>query len=272
MSATKTFFTVSSVAVALIFGGGVYLYMNLGDIAKQYTEKAASQALKVSVSIGKMDISIENRKVVVSNIKVDNPPGYSKPHAVTISSVSVELGNLSQELINIKDISVGGTDVYLEVKGNGTNLNVLKENAQSAEAQGRASETTADAIKVILDRLAMTKATIHPSITLLEGQDLQPVNMPNIVLIGIGKKENGVLAKEAVAQVMSQVLKEAQEVAAGSGFLQGLSTDALKDIGVQQIQGVTDQLKGRLPGELGDNVGGEIEDKAKDAIKGLFGE
>ena len=42
MVTTKTVFTISSLAFLAMFGGGLYLFMNLGDIAKRTIEAKAT--------------------------------------------------------------------------------------------------------------------------------------------------------------------------------------------------------------------------------------
>ncbi len=260
MSVTKTALTVSSVAVALLFGGGVYVYLNLSNIAKQVTERVATDALGVDVSMGMMDVQLENRRAIVRNLKIANPPGFKKSHALTVAEISVTLGDLSKDLVKIKDISVDGTQVNLEVKNGGTNLNTLSDNVKKKMP---ASEQAAEpGPKVIIDRFALTKAQLNPTVTLINDQDLSSVVVPDIILTGIGKRENGVLAREAVAQVMTQVLARVQKAAGNAGFYQGLSPEALKDIGAGQVEGFKEKLKDKIGSGAGD-----VEDK----IKGLFG-
>ena len=152
MSATKTVMTGTSLAFALVFGGGVYLYMNLGSIAERYIEQIASETLGVAVTIGKLDISLQDRNATVHNLKIANPPGFKKSHAMEVSKISVDLENVSKELITFKDISVDKTFVYLEVTPNGTNLNTIKKGIKVSEPQGEPVQQP----KVILRRTALT--------------------------------------------------------------------------------------------------------------------
>ena len=68
---------------------GSYIFVNMDSLAKDFTEKAASDALGVPVTIGKMQILLDQKKVIVSDVAVANPPGYNKPNAITISTISV---------------------------------------------------------------------------------------------------------------------------------------------------------------------------------------
>ncbi len=234
MSATKTVFTVSSLALALLFGGGVFILMNLGDIAKNMAEKIASETLGVSVSIGTVDVALQDKTVTVSNIKVGNPKGYKGRHAATIQTVYLKADTLSQVLLKFNDISVSGSEVYLEVKESGTNLTDIKKTVNSKAAKG---DKAAQQIKVIIEQMKIEKMRVHPSVLLAGLGDLAPITLPTIRLNNIGTKENGVLAREAIGQIWQSISGEVSKSANSAGFYQGISPDALEDIGVGQIKG-----------------------------------
>lgn len=253
MSTAKSALTVGSLATAMLFGGGIYLYMNFGSIAKNLAEKYATQSLGVKVSIAKVDVSLKERVIQVSNVRIANPKGYKNPHAASIENIRIQAGNLSTELLEFKDVSVQGTDVYLEVKPTSTNLTDIRKNlntnAGSNESQG------AKAIKVILDKMVLN-GTVHPSVTLFDG-DIAPVKLPEIRLRGIGRNENGVLVGQALSQVWKEISKQTIMAANKNGYLQGLSGDALKEVGIGQVQIMKDKVN-------------EEVDKLKDGLKGLF--
>lgn len=260
MSVSKSALTISSVAVALMFGGGVYLYANLGSIAKGFIERAGSETLGVQVRMANLDIQVENRRAIVTNLRIANPSGFSKPHALTVGTISVTLGDLSQELIKIKDISVDETNVYVEVKSDGSNLSKIQSNIKTEPQQ-----SNTEMPKVIVSRFALTDANVQPTVTLIGEQDLGTVSVPPIILTGIGEKENGILVNEAIGQIMGHVLKKVEQAAADAGFYQGMSPEKLKEIGVGQIENVKDGLKDSVSDKIGADV-----DEVKDKIKGLF--
>ncbi len=256
MSATKTVFTVSSVAMALLFGGGVFVFMNMGDIAKNIAQKVASETLGVSVSIGKIDVKLQDKAVTVTNIRVGNPKGYKGSHAATIQSVHMKAETLSQALLKFNDISVNGSDVYLEVRESSTNLSDIKKTVNSKAAKG---DKAAQQIKVIIEKMKIESLRVHPSVLLAGLGDLAPITIPDINLNGIGTKENGVLAKEAIGQIWNRISKSVSKSANGAGFYQGISEDALKDVGVSEIQSLKENFKKDM-----DDLG--------EGVKGLFGD
>lgn len=242
MTASKSIITVSTLAFALIFGGGIYLYTQLNALAKPLTERIASDALGVAVTIGEMDIRLKDKRVDVRNIKVANPSGFKKPNAITISEVTVALSAIATNSVNIEDVAVKGTDVYLEVTSQGTNLSKIQNNLKKVKSDGPVEE----AIKVIIERFSLDGAMLHPSITLLSNRDLKSVQVSPIVLRNIGKADNGILAQDAVAQIMRPILKELTKKAGDAGYYEGLSSDVLKDIGASDFE----QIKGQVTEEV----------------------
>lgn len=257
MSLSKPFLILTVLAVVTLLGGGLYVFTNLDSLAQNITERIASDTLGVRVDIGSMEISLKDRKAVVRDITVANPSGFKKAHAMTVDFVSVDLGNISKELINFDDIAVRGTNVNLEVKERTTNLQALKNNIKTKPKDSGTSNNVGDAqdklgakLKVIIDRFEMSEARVSPSVILIGQQDLSPVAVPNIVLTGIGKRENGVLARDAIAQISKQLLNRFGSVASGAGFYQGMSADALKEMGVNQVNQIKDQISNEIGGKL----------------------
>ncbi len=228
-----------SLLVIVFIAGAIYIYVNMNSLALQITEQYASQALGVPVKIGAMDIKLEQKSVTVSDIRVSNPEGYKKPNAITIKKIEVAGENFSKELLTFKTIKVDGTDVYLEVVGQTTNLGDMKNNIGKNNPAGAQASTASDSNKanaskdpkVIIRKMALTQAQLHPSVTLIK-HDFKPIKTPDIHLTGIGEKENGILAQEAMEQVMSAVLQNFNNTANKAGFLEGLSLESLNDIGL----------------------------------------
>lgn len=244
---------IFSIFVFLIIVGAGFIYMNMGSIAKQITEKVASDALGVPVTIGAMDIILEEKKVSVKDIRIANPSGYKKSHAITVDSVTVAGESFSKQLLTFARVEVDGTNVNVEVTGKGTNLGDLKKNVDKKASTSKTvkKETASDNkksshkeedIKVIVKKFSLTKAQLNPSVTLID-RDLAYITVPDIHLTNIGKKENGIVAQEAVAQIMDAVLERFNESANGAGFLEGLSLEMLNEIGVSTAEVFQKNLK-----------------------------
>lgn len=239
--AAKTSLFLFSAIVILLVCGIAYLYVNMGSIAKQISEQVASQALGVPVTIDSMDIALEEKKVVVSGIKISNPSGYKTGDSISIKTIAIAAESFSKDLLTFARVEVDGTNVNLIVKPEGTNLGDLKKNVD-ARQQNTSGKAKASDMKVIVKKFALTKAQLNPSVTLIN-KDLAYVTVPDIHLSGIGEKENGILAQEAVEQIMAAVLQQFNKSANGAGFLEGLSLEQLNEIGVSTVDVFQKNLK-----------------------------
>ncbi|MCD8497039.1 MAG: hypothetical protein LRZ85_02510 [Alphaproteobacteria bacterium] len=252
MIGSKTVLTVGSLATALLFGGGVYLYMNFGNIAKRLAENVATKTLGVEVDIGAVNVSLQDKKVEVTNIRVANPSGYKNSDALTIGLMSIQADTLSQELLNFSNARMQDMHVNLEVTPSGTNLTDIRNNIKVPGREDKAEEDRKTVTKVILREFAAEGGTITPSISMLNTQP-KPIDVPPIHLSGIGEKENGVLAGEAVSQIFKAVADSSIRAAHQQGLLEGLNADALKEVGVGRVEQIKETIKDEA-GALGDKV------------------
>lgn len=218
------------IVLSVLVVGGIVVYLNYTNFAKIAIEKMATKTLGVNVTIASLDIDISNMKADVGGLKIANPQGYSKPHVITVDSISIDLKGVTKELATFDNISVTGTTINLEVMENGTNLTAIRNNVDS---KASAKEVKAEGgeekppVKVVITELLINNATLNPSST-LTGGDLASVTLPDIILRGIGQKQNGVLASEAIAQILNYVTKVAVNAAAKAGFLEGMNIESLK--------------------------------------------
>ncbi|MDA1076689.1 MAG: hypothetical protein O3A63_18345 [Proteobacteria bacterium] len=125
----------------------------------------------------------------------------------------------------IKGAHVGLEFQGLDIRKN-SNLQKLLDNLNQTAGETPSGDATDDeaAVKVIIDQLDFTgaKATVRSD---LLGQI--EIDVPNILLRDIGRRENGVVAGEAIRQLMEPLLKVlAGEVAKKST---GVDVDQLKD-------------------------------------------
>lgn len=255
--------------VLLLVAGVMYLYVNMNTLAKDMTEQVASNALGVPVTIGEMDIRLDEQKVVVNAIAIANPEGYKKENAIEIDNVTVAMESWSKDMLTFAMIGVSGTKVDLEVRPQGTNLGDIKKKVEARSKTVVGAEPTADQvadvqsnkhdIKVVVRHFVMKSAQVTPTITLLK-KDLNPISVADIHLQGIGEKENGILAREAVAQIMNGVLQQFNKSANKAGFLEGLPLEVMNSIGVSTIDVFQKELKKSYEGEV---------DRFKQGVEGL---
>jgi hypothetical protein len=234
---TKTFI-VTGLILAVVLGGGIFSFLNFGSYAKILTERIASRTLNVAVSIGSLDVVIREKTVLLKDLRIGNPAGYKTPYAAKIDTITLKAHTLSEALLRFSDIRVTGAEMFLEVHPAGTNLTDIKKQVNAKAAAG---DQAARQIKVIIENLRMEKLKVIPSI-LIAGKNLTPIVMPDIILRDIGVRENGVLAQDAIGQIWADTVRRVSQEANQAGLLEGLSDQALKDIGATRMQQIRDQV------------------------------
>ncbi len=247
--AAKTSLVLFSTLVLLFVALSIYLYVNMGGIAKDLSEQAASDALGVAVTIGDMDISLEKKTIEVTDIVIANVAGYQKAEAIKVGKVIIAADSLSKERLIFSLVEVSNTNVNLEVSQTGSNLGDLRlkiqkiqeERAKFGEPSGGYYDPSKD-IKVIIRNFAMKKTQLNPSVTLLN-KDLAVITAPDVSASGIGEAEGGLPAEEAIAQIMAAVLKELNTSANAAGFLEGLPLETLNEMGVDTLDVFNKNLK-----------------------------
>jgi DNA-binding transcriptional regulator YdaS (Cro superfamily) len=211
MKAVKFIFSALGMLVVI---AGIFLYINFGNLAKNAAERIASNALGVKVQIASLNFSLKDKNATVNGIKISNPPGFKNTHIITADNIIIGLNTASRELIDFKDIQVNGTVINLEVTEKGTNLNALKRLTEQKKQQ---KAVGSEQVRVIVRQMTISEATINPSVTLLD-REIGAIKLPAFRVSGIGKNTNGVLAKDAVRQIMIQYIKSAERQVSREGL------------------------------------------------------
>ena len=210
----------------------------------------------MKVHISSLDISLTDKKASVNGLRISNPHSYKKPHAMTADKIIIGLNTASKQLIDFNDIKVEGSVINLEVTEKSNNLTDLKNlAAQKAQKKSIGSEQ----VKVIVRNMVIGTSTLNPSITLL-GADVDPIKIPSVRLSNVGKRQNGVVAKDAIHQIVTKYIKTAENEANSAGLLANAVTEVVTDTITGTVEGTTKVIEGTAEG---------IEDAAGSIAKGL---
>ncbi len=264
----KKFLSILGILAAIVVVIGVAVYINMGSLVKYAAETVATDALEVPVNIGQVDVNLEEMTVGVSDIKIGNPKGFKNKNAIHIASLDIKARSMTREILLFSSIDVGKTDIFLEVGENGTNLGTIHKTVSSkGNSQSQPANNSGDAaqVKVIIDSFLMRQASITPAVTLTD-KDLGTITMPDLQLTGIGEKSNGVLAREAIADILQKVTHVAVDTSFKSGFLEGLSGSAMQDL--RNRMGIKGSLQKAVDGVKSDAQ--DLGNKVKEGVKSIF--
>ncbi len=246
--AAKLSLVLFSALVLLFVAGSIYFYVNMGAIAKEISEKSATNALGVPVTIGDMDIDLDKKTVTVTDIKVANLPQYRKEHALTIKDITVVGESFSRDLLVFSNIKVTGAVVNLEVKPTGSNLGDIRAHTEKRyigqepiETEGQYYNPAKD-LRVIVRHFNMDGTQIIPR-TALVNKDFKTISVPNVSVDGVGEQENGLLAREAIAQIAIASIQQLNTASDAAGFFEGLPLETLNEMGVNTVDVFKKNLK-----------------------------
>ncbi len=218
---------IAAAVIAVAAVVAVILMMNLGAYGKAAVEKLATASLGVAVSIDSLDVSLQERRVMVKGVQIANPEGYeASPYAMRFEQIAITTAEISKDLLVFDNIRVDGAAVNLEVKEWGTNLTEITDHVNSKASLEH--ESAQEPTRVIVRELLIGKAALRPASTLLKNE-MEPVTMPEIRIRGLGEEENGVIASQAMTQILGYVVQVAAQSSLRGGFLQGMAPEALAD-------------------------------------------
>jgi len=280
---------VVAIVVLLVVGVGIALLM-VDTLARRGVARGASYALAVPVSLNSADVGVMSGQFEMSGLEVENPEGFDAPHFLMLNSggVTVSLGTLLNQTVNLPRLDLAGMDVHLVRSGGKSNYGVILENLKRFES-GEKKEPSKGAGKTfVIDRVQLTDISVHVKALPVGGEATTlDVAIPEIVLTDVGAGERGPVRLTTLASaIVKAVLQSTAQV--GSGLPDAIRSElqgglgqlsSLQEMGVgaveqagarieevgEQIQGAADEAK-----QKADDVKKQAEEAAKD-IKGIFG-
>ncbi len=222
-------------AVIVLLGAGLYYF---DSILKDTVNKYGPEVTRTEVRLGNVSTSLINTSVVLENLSIGSPKGFTEPHVLTLGRIAadVDRDSLFTDTVIINSIDISDVDVIYELVGKKSNLTVLSENISSyfqkpskagTETAPRKASEPADKSKpgkkVIIRRLSVRNAEVGlaASIASLTNQKLSTtVRLPDLTLTNIGDN-GGMTYAEAAAYILNLISMNSVEA---------LSKTALKGV------------------------------------------
>lgn len=285
--AVKIIIGIIVVLIILLLGAILSLPVTIGPLVKSAAAAGGPKVLGVDVSIGDVKLRPIAGELIISDLKIGNPEGYSAKDAFSVKTVDIDLRTgsiLKGDVIQIEKILIEAPEISYETKDGVSNFDTMMAKAQSAEkTEKSAPKDGADkkpAKKVIIDEFVLNGSKVSYTSKITFGKPVT-IPLPPVSVHDIGKDSGGASMIEALNQVISSVvggLKDAiTKLATGSvDALKGVSkgaTDALGSVtkgGADAVGNVTKgatEAAGNLTKGATDAASGAA-DAAGDAVKG----
>lgn len=195
----------------------------LGDMVHSGLEKAAPPLLGVSLTLRAVSLSPFSGVTRLSEVQLGNPPGFRQPSSLKLSSLEAVIApqSLLAETIRIHSITVEGLELVWEDNRDGVNLLVIRRRLQEALARlglqsgddrtdTPATDNALAGPRLVIERLQFRGGYLRFYSGLLGGGGIR-IALPELRLEGIGRQEGGVLAGEALRQVLDSLLQSVRE-------------------------------------------------------------
>lgn len=223
----------------LLAAGGAawWLSRNLDDIAKGAIQKYGSAMTQASVTVGALQLSPQDGKGSIQDLRIGNPKGFQTAHALQVGRIdlAIDIATVTDKVVVVRQIAIESPDVIYEKGSSGlTNFDALMSHITQYIGK---TDGSGGGKKLIVQSLTIRGAKAHASAPQLFGKTVT-VTLPDISLKDIGKAEGGVTPGELGGIVANAIRQR---------LTASISFDRLLQSGSQAL------------------------DKAGAAIKGLFG-
>jgi len=227
-------------------------------------EVAATKALNVRVSVGKVDLSIMAGKLGIGNLLIDNPPGYQYDKLLELkdAQIEVDVKSLLGERVNVRKIKLDGVTVVLEQRGvTGNNLqDIIETISDGRKAKG---ESKKGGRKLHIDNLEISNVIVKAKLLPIPGKaDTITLKLDPIVMTDLGS-DNKLDTAELSGKILLAIAAGVADK--GTGVLPKEMTSAMK-----LTLGTTIEL-GKTATKEGKKLLEEGRDSGKELIEGLKG-
>ncbi|MDD4102585.1 MAG: AsmA family protein [Kiritimatiellae bacterium] len=258
------------VVVVLLVAAVLTLPLTIGPIVKTAASVGGPKALGVPVSVGDVKLNPMAGNLVISQVKVGNPKGYSEKDAFAVDKIEVglKMSSLMGDTLVIRKIQIDAPAISFESKDGKSNFDAMMANAKKAseEEKQKSPKEKKEGKKVVIEEFSLNDAKLSFSSGLTMGKALT-VPVPSVTVRDIGKSSGGASAADAMTEVLNGILGALSKAVTGAA---GAAGDLLKGAGGaagDAAKGATEALKGVTGGaqDAASGAVGAAEDAAKSA-------
>jgi hypothetical protein len=221
---------VVAVLIAVVFFGG--------PIVKCAINSVGPRLLGVPVTVQAANLALFQGQLQLKGLHVGNPAGFKTSALIELDTIAVDFdpASLFKKLVVIREVRIEVADITYERALMNSNLGQLLDQLSPKNAP-----TKEGGKKVVIQKLILSGARVHPTITALGGHapvlPLPLISLSNIG--GTGEDAKGATFLEALRDVLGTVFKSVTDVVTGAGRLAldgvksagGLATDGMKAVG-----------------------------------------
>lgn len=204
-SPVKILLSVVGAVLAIMVVAVVVIGMNLNEGVKRAIERYGPEVIGTGVHVDDVSLSLFDGEGELFGLRIDNPPGFTKPHALVVDrlKVAVDLGSTSTDILVLNELTIDSPVVYAEQIGGRNNLAVLSDNLEQAAGTKSSAQTepSASELEVVVRHFAMRNPRAVLS-TRLVGE--LTVELADVELENVGEG-GGLSLPEFLQQVLGPI-------------------------------------------------------------------
>lgn len=220
--------------VVLAVGFMVYGLYNVDSLVKSAIEKYGSEAVSSKVTVGQVQVNLKDAKVVLKNLQVENPAGFTEKTALSAAYIEVDLdeSQLNTSKITITKVLVKEPLVTFEHANGEDNLSKLQKNAVAYAEKLSGPDLKKDAAsnntKVFIRNIDLNDGKIFLKDSRLMGASMT-LPLPNIHISTIQTGPDGSSPQEIAGQVMENLFSSSRRAV-------GESASSIVDQGAKDLK------------------------------------
>ncbi len=214
----RTLITIGILLLVIVVGGLALIYSFRDPLLKASIEQIGSDASGTALTIGGLETDLVEGEIVISNLEIDNPSGFSPNTAITIPTIrmQMDLGNSPAGTIVFQDIRVGPPDILFEIAGGTSNIEKLRQNIEDYGLSQRGSTSSGNSF--IVETLRIDEGTITVRIADTEPDTL---SLPAFSMEDLGNETSGPLSGPMLtAKVLNEIARRVVDQIAKSPYQQ----------------------------------------------------
>jgi len=250
----KTFTICILFLTILTISLGLFLKIFLPDILKNQLMSNGKLLLKTDVYISSVNIGLDG-SLNIKDIRIKNPSDFSQNDFLKFKNLSLKIRpeTLFKDTIYVENVNLKNADILVETNDK-MQINIVELSKRintSKKINLEQTERSKFEKKFIIEKFSIISPTL-----LLSSKKLsisKNYKLPDIKVVDIGVKENGLRPKEIVTGFLARISAESKKYTLGlnksfkdffSQKQQKLIDDASKER--KKLKGIADDIKKKL--------------------------
>ncbi len=249
-----------AIFTVILVVGSLALYSSLGAIITKVVNSEGPKIIQAKVTLEKTDINATSGKGSMHGLIIGNPKGFETESAFKMDKIEITIdpGSLTSDIVVINEINIQAPEVTYELGGGGSNIDAIQKNVDAYVKKYSGASKSKENIaggkgetKMVIDHVYVKGGKVNISATLMGGKSMT-VDLSDIHLKDIGKKEKGATSGELAEAIISAVNKAVHKA------VNPLHLDNIGDAAGKVVTGAKNVVEGTAKG-------------VTDSVKGLFG-